>query len=122
MGGVKGEEEEVKGRCWVRRAAMREDVKSWTCVRISRPNHLSNIGIVSSMIVVGFKFVFSLFFFFSSPSRRKRKREKKGFLGSFRGNSHPSPYLSTYLVSIHLAESYSKQPITRQNHTQHLPQ
>ena len=34
----KGEEEEVRGRrCWVRRAAMREDVKSWTCVRISRP-------------------------------------------------------------------------------------
>lgn len=34
---VEKDEEEVRGRCWVRRAAMREDVKSWTCVRISRP-------------------------------------------------------------------------------------
>lgn len=47
--GEEEEEEEVRGgRCWVRRAAMREDVKSWTCVRISRPTYHSNIGIVSS--------------------------------------------------------------------------
>lgn len=35
--GEEEEEDEVGGRCWVRRAAMRDDVKSWTCVRISRP-------------------------------------------------------------------------------------
>lgn len=110
--GEEAEGEEVRGRCWVRRAAMREDVKSWTCVRISRP-------IIQKLVLFFFFnwwsiiFFFSFFFFLKKGRKRKKRKKKKSRLGSFR---------PTHLVSIHLAESYSMQPITRQSHTQHLPQ
>lgn len=60
------EEEEVRGRCWVRRAAMREDVKSWTCVRISRP----------IIFKIGIFFSFS-FFQKGEKERKERKKKKK---------------------------------------------
>lgn len=47
------EDEEVRGRCWVRRAAMREDVKSWTCVRISRPINTILVLFSSTYVMVG---------------------------------------------------------------------